>query len=82
LAWRDLEWEQASRNRKQLTWSRGLREWAGLRREREDQEIVEEDRHGDDIAAIDPEDLPRLRQRLDELLDVIELDGQMPGGHG
>jgi hypothetical protein len=33
---------------------RGLREWAGQRRERSDEEIVDEDRHGEDIAAVDP----------------------------
>ena len=74
-----LEWEQGSRDRKQVTWSRGLREWAGLRRERSDEEIVDEDRHGEDIAAIDPEDWPCLRERLDELLDAIELDGPNAG---
>lgn len=73
------EWEQTSRNRKQVTWTRGLREWAGVRHEREDQEIVDTDHQGEDVAAIEPEDWPRLRDRLPELLDVIEVDGPDAG---
>jgi hypothetical protein len=72
-----IEWEQASHNRRQITWSRGLREWAGLRRERSDDEIVEEDRHGEDFAVIHPEDWPRLRDDIgvERFLDVVELEG-------
>ncbi len=70
-----VEWEQGSHNRKQITWSRGLREWAGLHRERTDEDIVDEDRHGEDVAAIEPEDWPLLRPRLSKLLDVVEIDG-------
>lgn len=32
----------------QPTWLRALREWASLQREKTDEEIVDEDRHGED----------------------------------
>jgi hypothetical protein len=38
-------WEKTSHNRRQLTWSRDLRTWAGLHREKSDDEIAGEDRH-------------------------------------
>lgn len=69
------EWEKASHNRRQVTWSRGLREWAGLRVERTDEEIVAEDQHGEDQFAIHPADWPLIRDRVHELLDVVEVDG-------
>lgn len=67
-----LEWEQASQGRKQLTWSRGLREWAKVGREKTDDEIVDEDLHGEDVFLIAPESWPGVRERLPELLDAYE----------
>jgi hypothetical protein len=49
-----IEWEQASHGRRQLTWSQGLREWARLGREATDEEIVEEDQHGEDVVILPP----------------------------
>jgi len=46
-----LEWEQASKGRLQMTWSRGLRDLLGLDRELTDEEIVElEDAGGVEFA--------------------------------
>lgn len=70
-----IEWEQASRGRRQITWSRGLREWAGLAAEASDEEIAERDHGGDDVLAIEPQDWPRARAVLADLLDVAETDG-------
>ena len=38
--WR--QWEKASRGRRQVAYSKGLREWAGLRKAKEDEEIASE----------------------------------------
>lgn len=70
-----LAWEQASRGRKQITWSRGFREWAGLHHEASDDEIAERDHGGDDVLAIDPADWPKARAVLAALLDVAEIEG-------
>lgn len=70
-----LEWEQASTGRRQIAWSRGFREWAGVREERSDDEIVAEDTGGDDVLAISAESWPILRTRLADLLDAVELGG-------
>ena len=74
-----LEWERASHNRRQLTWSQGLREWARLGREATDEEIVAEDLRGEDVLAIAPESWPSVREDVSELLDVIEVDGVAAG---
>lgn len=70
-----LQWEQASHGRKQLTWSRDLREWAGLHVERSDEDIVAEDLRGDDVLAIAPESWPAVRLHVADLLDTVELGG-------
>ncbi|WP_344027771.1 protein rep [Pseudonocardia kongjuensis] len=70
-----LEWEQVSRGRRQIAWSRGFREWAGAQRERTDDEIAADDRCGQNLLTIDPEDWPQVRDRLAELLDATERDG-------
>ncbi|GEC25707.1 hypothetical protein C8E95_2950 [Pseudonocardia autotrophica] len=70
-----LEWEQASRGRRQVAWSQGFREWAGMRREQTDEEIAAEDQGGTDTIAVEPEDWPELRPQLAEWLDVAERDG-------
>jgi hypothetical protein len=70
-----LEWEAGSHNRRQLTWSQGLREWARLGREATDQEIVDQDQHGDDVLILPPETWLAVRERVAELLDAAEVDG-------
>ena len=52
-----LTWEKVSHNRRQLTWSRSLRDWAGLHVERTDEEIAQQDMHGDDQLIIPAESL-------------------------
>jgi len=50
------EWEDASFNRRQLTWStapNNLREWAGLGREQKDEEIAEEELGAEDVLFIE-----------------------------
>ncbi|MEK6440125.1 hypothetical protein WBK50_14245 [Pseudonocardia sp. T1-2H] len=73
LLW--LVWEKVSHNRRQLTWSRALRDWAGLHREKSDDEIVSEDRHGDDVLVIPRESWDRVRDELPDLLDAVEIGG-------
>ncbi len=50
--WR--EWEKASHGRRQIGWSKGLREWAGLRQEKTDQEIADESLETPDGLEITP----------------------------
>lgn len=74
------EWERASRDRRQLTWSGGrydLRRLARLGRERTDEEIAEQELGGDDVLALDAEAWSVLRcSRLaTDLLEVVELAG-------
>ncbi|GAA1106807.1 protein rep [Pseudonocardia alni] len=73
-----LQWEQASRGRRQVAWSQGLREWAGLRAERTDEEVAAEETGtaDDDVLAVAPESWPSLRPHLAEWLDVAERDGR------
>ncbi len=70
-----LEWEKASHDRRQLTWSQGLREWAKLGREQTDEEIVTEDEHGATVLYIAPESWPAVRDQVAELLDATETGG-------
>ena len=51
--WR--QWERVSQGRKQLTWSTGrrdLRAWAGLRRERTDEEVAAQEGEGRDQIGL------------------------------
>lgn len=59
-------------------WASGS--WADAERERTDEEIAAEDTGGDDVLLIEPEDWPRVPERIAELLDVAERDG--PDGAG
>lgn len=70
-----ITWEQSSHGRRQLTWSRGLRDWAGLHVERTDDEIVAQDIRGDDVLVIPAESWPRVRAEVADLLDAVELGG-------
>jgi predicted secreted protein len=73
-----LEWEQASRARRQVAWSQGFREWAGLHVERTDEEVAAEETGSadDDVLAVAPESWPALRPHLADWLDVAERDGR------
>lgn len=74
------EWEDASKGRRQIAWSQGFREWAGVGQERTDEEIAEDDMGGEDTLSIHPEDWPAVRERVDELLDVAETEGAAAAG--
>ncbi|MEW6747902.1 MAG: hypothetical protein AB1486_34715, partial [Planctomycetota bacterium] len=74
------EWEQGSHNRRQMTWSRGLRERLGLRREATDEEIAAEEVGSavDDLVLITADGwdvLCRTPARLAQVLDVTERVG-------
>jgi hypothetical protein len=76
-----LTWEQGSHGRKQLTWSRDLRAWAGLHVERTDDEIVAaDDLHGYDLTVIPAESWPAVRAEVADLLDAVELGGPSNSG--
>jgi hypothetical protein len=70
-----LTWEKVSHNKRQLTWSRGLRDWAGLHVEHTDEEIAQQDMHGEDQLIIPSECWPAVRTELAELLDTAEWGG-------
>jgi hypothetical protein len=73
-------WEQTSHNRRQVTWSRALRAWAGLARERRDEEVAAQDHHGDDMFVLPPATWEAIRDGdVADLLDAIELGGVEAG---
>lgn len=76
----ELFWEieQASVGRKKITWSQSLRDWAGLHRERSEEEIVTEDRHGEDQLVLPRETWERVQHEAEDLLEIIEIEG-LPG---
>jgi hypothetical protein len=69
------EWEAASRGRRQLIWSAGLRLAAGLLEERTDEEIAAEDEGGDAEHVIDPATWRAVRRAGAEcdVLDAFEV---------
>lgn len=69
------EYETVSRGRRQMTWSRGLRDWAEVGRRRSDEEIVDEDEGGETVLFIAPESWPAVRDRVTDLLAVAERAG-------
>jgi hypothetical protein len=74
------EWESASRNRKQMTWSTGLRAQLGLLAEQTDEEVAATE-HGsadDDLVLIDGDGWKRLTaepESLSHLLTLTERGG-------
>jgi hypothetical protein len=69
------EWEKASKGRRQLTWSRGLRSLLGLDDEKTDEEIVEEDEGGETEALLGAgqyRQIARVPGRLCEVLEAAE----------
>lgn len=74
------EWEQTSHGRRQITWSRGLRERLGLRREASDEEIAAEEigTSADDLLVITADGwdlLCRTPARLADVLTTAEQSG-------
>lgn len=70
------EYEAATKGRRQLTWSRGLRELLRLGVELDDQAIVDEDEGGDVVAYITGQDYSRLARDgwLGDVLEAAEID--------
>lgn len=64
-----------SHGRRQPAWCRGSREWAGLHVERTDDEIIAEDRGGEDVMVIPTESWPCVRAEAADLHDPVELHG-------
>lgn len=69
-------WEKASHGRRALTWSKGLRDWAGLGKEKTDDELAAESTGDEVVALFDSENWRRLRAiGSGDLLDVVERHG-------
>ncbi|MFR9803203.1 protein rep [Pseudonocardia sp. RS010] len=68
-------WERVSHGRRQLTWSRDLRAWAGLHREKTDEEIAAEDKGGEDMIVIPRDAWEAVRTDVADLLDAVEIGG-------
>jgi hypothetical protein len=69
------EWEQASKGRRQLTWSDGLRDFLGLDVERTDQELAEDDSlDGEVLVELDTGQWSTVRRRQHLLRDAAEVD--------
>jgi hypothetical protein len=77
--WR--EWERVSKGRRALTWSVGLRDLLGLDAEASDEDLVEEDEHGDLAGFFDRSLLWALeaRGRTADMLTAVER-GQVANG--
>jgi len=72
------EWEEDSRGRRQLTWSQGLREMAGLAaKEATDEELAAEDMGGEVLLQLPAETwrVIRVTTAATDLLDVAETEG-------
>ncbi len=67
------EWERGSKGRKQMTWSKGMRDRLGLLAEQTDEDIAGEE-HGsadDDLVLIDSAGWSALRQVPADLADLL-----------
>jgi hypothetical protein len=71
-AW--FEYEHASKGMRQITWSQGLKARVGVD-DKSDEEIAEEDEHGETVAVITPSAWKTLYWNAAELLDVLEQGG-------
>jgi hypothetical protein len=72
------EWEKASKGRRQIAWSKGLREWAKLMPEQSDEEIAAEEIEGYDLVLLPPATWRELRadpDRVCQLLNAAERGG-------
>jgi hypothetical protein len=70
------EWEQASKGRQQLTWSRGLRAIAGLAEEqRSDEEIADHELGDDDVLVLDRDTWCAVAPIQHDLLEATSRDG-------
>lgn len=72
------EWEQASKGRRQVTWSQGIRKRLGLLAEVSDEDIAAEE-HGssdDDLVLIDGEGWRHLTRCPEDLADLLTITQQ------
>lgn len=68
-----FEWERESRGKRALTWSKGMRKWAGLLREKTDEEIAEEDLQGETVAVFSRPQWWKLRKiGAAQVLDILD----------
>lgn len=72
------EWERVSKGKKQLTWSRGLRDWAHLQEEQTDEDIASEELGSsvDDLVLLPGETWAVVRSSAWKLLDMAESGGK------
>lgn len=68
--WR--EWERASKGRRQLTWSRGLRDLLRLGAEETDEDLAAAELDGETVALIERDQWRFLRFHKAELLAAVE----------
>lgn len=66
------EWEQASRGRRQIAWSKGLREWAELGEEQTDEDLAAEELGTDDMMFLTPDSWRALRTDPGNVCDLLE----------
>ena len=66
------EWEKASHGRRQIGWSKGLREWAKLAAEQTDEEIAGEELQGDELLFLDLDSWRALRGEPGRVCDLLE----------
>lgn len=65
------EWEQASKGRRQLTWSTGLRSLLELEPEKTDEELAEEDLQGTVVMTIPVDDWSGLRFHKGRIVQLV-----------
>ena len=70
------EWEAASKGRRQLVWSRGLRELLALGVEKTDEELAEEAAGGEDVIQLDKHAYRQIAAAglVPDLLEMVEAD--------
>jgi hypothetical protein len=70
------EWERASKGHRQLTWSEGIRQLAGLAaKERTDEDIADDDLGSDDLILIDHDAWRTIAPVQADLLEAVARDG-------
>jgi hypothetical protein len=66
------EWEEASHNRRQLTWSAGLREYLALGEEMTDEEAAAEELGGEVVLMLSAPEFEVVRWHAEQLLYLVE----------
>lgn len=67
------EWEESSHGRRQMSWSKGIREWAELGKEQTDEEIADEEIEGDDLVILPAASWHHLRADPDDVCDLLDV---------